>query len=96
MTTFFKDGIISKDGKNMGVKVPPTGTNAPGQSVAGGNIPEFASDIVKGAKDIGQDIFDGISGGAEDLVSGLRGKNLPNKKKNNFEAKAPADRKSVV
>ena len=90
MTTFFKDGIISKDGVNQGVKVPPTGTNAPGQSVAGGNIPEFASDIVKGAKDIGQDIFDGISGGAEDLVSGLRGKNLPNKKKNNFEAKAPA------
>ena len=38
MTTTFKDGIISKDGVNQGVKVPPTGTNAPGQNVAGGNI----------------------------------------------------------
>ena len=41
MTTFFKDGIISKDGKNMGVKVPPVGTNAPGQNVASGNVPGF-------------------------------------------------------
>jgi len=91
MATFFKDGIISKDGKNMGVKVPPTGTNAPGQNVAGGNIPDFASDFVSGAKDIGQDIFDGISGGAEDLVSGLRGKNLPGKAgAKPFDAKSPA------
>ena len=52
MTTFFKDGIISKDGKNMGVKVPPVGTNAPGQNVASGNVPGFVSDAIAGAKDI--------------------------------------------
>ena len=90
MTTYFKDGIVSKDGVNMGTKVPPKGFKAPGQNVASGNAPEFVSDIVSGAKDIGQKMFDGISGNAGDLMSNLRGKNLPGKGGNDFAAKAPA------
>jgi hypothetical protein len=73
-----------------GQKKPSTGTGAAGQNVASGNAPEFVSDIVSGAKDIGQKIFDGISGGAGDLMSNLRGKNLPGKGGNDFAAKAPA------
>ena len=90
MATFFKDGIISKNGVNQGVKRPPAGSNAAGQNVASGNAPAFVQDIVSGAKDIGQDIFNGISDGAGDLMSNLRGKNLPGKGKPDFQAKESA------
>ena len=90
MATFFKDGIISKGGVNMGTKVPPIGTNAPGQNSSSGNVPSFVSDGIDGIKDIGQDIFSGVSGGAADLMSNLRGKNLPGKGKPDFQAKQSA------
>ena len=90
MTTYFKDGIISKGGKNMGTKIPPKGFKAPGQNVASGNAPEFISDAVAKAKDIGQEVFSGITGGAEDLMSNLRGKNLPGKGGGDFDAKESA------
>ena len=41
MPTLFKNGVISKNGKNMGVSVPPDGTNASGQNTASGNVPDF-------------------------------------------------------
>lgn len=90
MATFFKDGIISKGGVNMGTKVPPIGTNAPGQNSSSGNVPSFVSDGIDGIKDIGQDIFSGVSGGAADLMSNLRGKNLPGKGGPDFQAKQSA------
>ena len=90
MATFFKDGIISKGGVNMGTKVPPIGTNAPGQNSSSGNVPGFISDGIDGIKDIGQDIFNGVSEGAGDLMSNLRGKNLPGKGKPDFQAKQSA------
>ena len=64
MPTFFKDGVIVKDGKNMGQTRPPTGTGTSGQNTASGNIPTSLSGIVDKGKEIGQDIFNGISGGA--------------------------------
>ena len=66
-----------------------TGTKAAGQSPLT-NAPDFVTGGLDKAKDIAQDMFDGISGGAADLVSGLRGKNLPGKGGNDFAAKAPA------
>ena len=90
MPTFFKDGVIVKDGKNMGQTRPPTGTGTSGQNTASGNIPTSLSGIVDKGKEIGQDIFNGISGGAEDLVSNLRSKNLPGKGNEQFEAKGVA------
>ena len=78
MATFFKDGIISKGGVNQGKSVP-TGVNAPGQNKDSGNAPDWLSGVPSDIKDIGQKIFDGISGGAKDFAAELRGKNLPGK-----------------
>ena len=84
-----KDGPGTRQGTTPKPK-PKAGFNAPGQNVASGNIPGFVSDAVDKAKDIGQDIFKGISGGAEDLMSNLRGKNLPGKGGPDFQAKQSA------
>jgi hypothetical protein len=94
MPTVFKDGIISKDGVNQGVQVPVEGTT--GQNPAAGGFPDiagdisnFASGVVGGIKDIGQDIF----GGGDDskgFMSALRGKNLPGKGNNFTASKSPA------
>ena len=78
MATFFKDGIISKGGVNQGKSVP-TGVKAPGQNKDSGNAPDWLSGVPSDIKDIGQKIFDGVSGGAKDFAAGLRGKNLPGK-----------------
>tara|TARA_A100001035_G_C27755942_1_gene488835 strand:+ start:689 stop:1627 length:939 start_codon:yes stop_codon:yes gene_type:complete len=77
MSTTFKNGIVSKNGVNQGVNTPPTGTNAPGQNVASGNVPDFLSGGWNKAKDIGQKVFSGIGETAENYMSNLRGKNLP-------------------
>ena len=77
MPTTFKNGIVSKNGVNQGVNTPPTGTNAPGQNVASGNVPDFLSGGWNKAKDIGQKVFSGIGETAENYMSNLRGKNLP-------------------
>ena len=66
-----------------------SGTKAAGQNPLT-NAPDLVSGGFDKAKDIAQDVFDGISGGAADLVSALRGKNLPGKGGNDFAAKAPA------
>ena len=66
-----------------------SGTKAAGQSSLT-NAPDFVTGAIDKAKDIGQNMFDGISGGAADLVSSFRGKNLPGKGGNAFSAKAPA------
>lgn len=73
-----------------GQSKPPTGTNSSGQSNASANAPKFITDAIDGVKDIGQDIFNGISEGAGDLMSNLRGKNLPGKGKPDFQAKQSA------
>ena len=85
MPTLFKNGIISKDGKNMGVNVPPTGTESSGQNISSGEVPSWAQGFVDGAKEIGQDVYDGISGGAENFMSKIRSKNL-NKPPNEISA----------
>ena len=79
MPTLFKNGVISKNGKNMGVSVPPDGTNASGQNTASGNVPDFLSGGVDKVKDIGQKIFSGVGDTAENFMSNIRGKNLPGK-----------------
>tara|TARA_B100000683_G_scaffold142430_1_gene138509 strand:+ start:3487 stop:4413 length:927 start_codon:yes stop_codon:yes gene_type:complete len=76
MSTTFKNGVIVKDGKNMGVKTPPTGTGSAGQNVSGGNAPEWLTGAVDKGKDIAQNIYDGFSGGAENFMSNIRSKNL--------------------
>ena len=85
MPTLFKNGVISKDGKNMGVNVPPTGTESSGQNTSTGEVPSWAQGFVDGAKEIGQDVYDGISGGAENFMSNIRSKNL-NKPPNEISA----------
>ena len=85
MPTLFKNGVISKDGKNMGVNVPPTGTESSGQNTSTGEVPSWAQGFVDGAKEIGQDVYDCISGGAENFMSNIRSKNL-NKPPNEISA----------
>tara|TARA_B100000927_G_scaffold270277_1_gene246294 strand:- start:26052 stop:26966 length:915 start_codon:yes stop_codon:yes gene_type:complete len=75
---------------NFAKKNVKSGTAAAGQAVAGGNFPTSLGGLIDKGKEIGQDIFNGISGGAEDLVSNLRGKNLPGKGNDQFEAKGVA------
>ena len=65
---------------------PKTGTKAAGQNPLT-NIPEFVTGGIDKMKDIGQDIFSDVAG---DLGSKMRGKNLPGKGSNNFEAKEKA------
>ena len=67
-------------------KTPPTGTNAGGQNQSSGNAPDFVTKGWDKAKEYGQKVFDGISDGAENFMSDIRGQNLPT----NLEAKPPA------
>ena len=76
MTTFFKNGVIVKDGVNQGQKTPTKAFQSAGQNTSSGNAPEWASGFIQGAKDIGQDIYDGVSDGAENLASNMRSKFL--------------------
>tara|TARA_B000000557_G_scaffold10670_1_gene8722 strand:- start:500 stop:1453 length:954 start_codon:yes stop_codon:yes gene_type:complete len=76
MTTFFKNGVIVKDGVNQGQKTPTKAFQSAGQNTSSGNVPEWASGFVQGAKDIGQDIYDGVSDGAENFASNMRSKFL--------------------
>ncbi len=76
MPTTFKNGVIVKDGKNMGVTTPPTGTGSAGQSFSSENAPSWLTGAVDKGKNIAQDVFDGISGGAENFMSNIRSKNL--------------------
>ena len=66
-------------GKGPDIK---TGTKAAGQNPLT-NIPSFVTGGVEKMKDIGQEMFADVAG---DLGSKMRGKNLPGKGSNNFEA----------
>lgn len=77
--------VMYKNGKKVSQSV--TGSKAPGQNSSGANFPAGMSGLVDKAKETGQKIFNGISGGAADLVGDLRSKNLPSKGKAPFEAK---------
>lgn len=76
MPTFFKNGIIQKDGKNLGVPVK-SATGSPGQNPASGNFANVAGGIPTNVKDIGQKVFSGAGAVAEKFTSNLRGANLP-------------------
>ena len=69
-----KGQIQYKNGKK--VNRVNAGTKPDGQNVNSGPPPAWASGFIDGAKDIGQDIYDGISGGAENLASNMRSKML--------------------
>lgn len=58
---------------NISKKTIAAGQNFAAESGASG----FIQGAVAGVQDVGQKIFDGISDGAENMVSSLRGKNLP-------------------
>ena len=66
-------------GKGPDIK---TGTKAAGQNPLT-NIPSFVTGGIEKMKDIGQEMFADVAG---DLGSKMRGKNLPGKGSNNFEA----------
>jgi hypothetical protein len=72
------------DLRAFGGKIPDikTGTKAAGQNPLT-NIPSFVTGGVEKMKDIGQEMFADVAG---DLGSKMRGKNLPGKGSNNFEA----------
>ena len=72
-----KGQIQYKNGKK--VNRGKTGTGSSGQNTNSGPPPEWASGFIQGAKDIGQDIYDGVSGGAENLASNMRSKFLKKK-----------------
>ena len=79
--TVFKNGVISKNGVNQGVR-RKIASPAPGQNPASFNNVTDAIDSLPGpVKDVGQKIFSGISGGAKDFMSNMRGGNLPFGKK---------------
>jgi hypothetical protein len=81
--------MAREDGPGTRQGTPPkgkTGTKAAGQNPLT-NIPEFVSGGIDKMKDIGQDMFSDVAG---DLGSKMRGKNLPGKGSNNFEAKEKA------
>jgi len=76
MGTRYVNGIVKKDGKNMGI--PTTKTNgASGQNPASGSFPGSFEDLPGPIKDIGQKVFGGIGAVAENFTSNLRGANLP-------------------
>jgi len=83
-----KGEVQYRNGKK--VSKPVVGTSAGGQSKFSGNVPDFISGGVDKIKDIGQGIFDGVTGGAEDLVANLRSKGLPGKGGPDFQAKQSA------
>jgi len=81
--------MAREDGPGTRQGTPPkgkTGTKSAGQNPLT-NIPEFVSGGIEKMKDIGQDMFSDVAG---DLGSKMRGKNLPGKGSNNFEAKEKA------
>ena len=67
-------------------KKPVVGAGAGGQNQSSGNAPDFITKGWDKAKEYGQKVFDGISDGAENFMSDIRGQNLPT----NLEAKPPA------
>ena len=74
MPTLFRNGIISRNGQNLGIPVPG---NAPGQSAATASLPQLSSNIQQIGKDIGQAVFGGKLAGAANFMSMLRSKNIP-------------------
>ena len=76
MTTYFKNGVIVKNGVNQGQKTPTKAFQSAGQNTSTGKPPEWASGFINGAKDLGQDIYDGVSDGAENFASNMRSKFL--------------------
>jgi hypothetical protein len=88
--TVFKNGIISKDGVNQGIR-RKIASPAPGQSTASFNSVSEAIDALPGpVKDIGQNLFNGLGSGGKNFMSAMRGGNLPF----NLGGKAPSELKS--
>ncbi len=78
MTTYFKNGVISKNGVNQGQKEPTEAFKSAGQNTNSGNAPSWLTEspMYQGMKETAQNIYDGVSGGAENLVSNIRAKGL--------------------
>ncbi len=78
MTSYFKNGVISKNGVSQAVDKSKTAFASEGQNTAGGNAPSWLTEspMYQGMKNTAQDIYDGVSGGAENFASNMRSKGL--------------------
>jgi hypothetical protein len=80
-----KPGIQLTGNPGFNSKKPSVGT---GQNPSAGNVPFTVEDLPQGVRDIGQQVFDGVSKGAKDLASAFRSANLPKNGGDGLQAEA--------
>ncbi len=78
MASYFKDGKISKDGKSLAVDKSKTAFASEGQNTASAEAPSWVTEspLYQSMKGMAQDIYDGVTGGGDNLVSDVRSKFL--------------------